>query len=45
MDGQIERMLDRETEFRIFHLFSRVENILFKRGEKLKLCVVHRNFP
>lgn len=45
MDGQIERMLDREAEFRIFHLFNRVENILFKRGEKLKLCVVHRNFP
>ena len=44
-NGWADRMLDRETEFRIFHIFNRVENILFKRGGKLKLCVFHRNFP
>lgn len=34
MDGQMEWMLDKETEFRIFHLFNKIENMLFKRGGK-----------
>ena len=41
----MEWMLDKETEFRIFHLFNKIENMLFKRGEKKPLNVVYRNFP